>query len=441
MKASVSVRTRILGTVIIFAFALFLLVQYQYEVKLKAILNTTERSKYETVANTVLPVLAVNTAFDLAEENRQYMTELVQQNPDLVRIILKSERMATIDTKVAEPPEGPMIRLHKILPDPQGGRALGEVTFVFTSRVLQMTEHEHRTFIISFILVAGLLLLLLIVILHYAMRPIYILLNWIRDFDPKTDDMSTMPAACCEEVQMIEDSMQQMFERIRHYTAELDALNRNLDEKVRERTDELSWTNAQLQEEIRIREAAEQALKSANERLTALSRLDVLTGIANRRSFQEHLTEHWSICVREGIPLSLVICDIDHFKRVNDTYGHPAGDVVIRAIAGILGSEIKRATDLVARYGGEEFAIILFNTGYEDAFDLVKRLQQKVWKMGSLPPPAESVSGVTLSFGFCSLIPGPHDSIARCISAADEALYRAKKAGRNRIVYGTCDKE
>lgn len=433
-----SVRTRILGTVIVFALALFLLVQYQYEVKLKVILNTTEQSKYETVADTVLPILAVNTAFELEHENRQYIAELVHQNPDLVRVILTADGMAMIDIGEQVAQHTTLIRLHKIVPDPQGGSALGEVTFVFTSRVLQMTEQEHRTFIISFVLVAGLLLLLLIIILHYAIRPIYVLLKWIHNFDPKTDDMSAMPEACCDEVRMIEEAMQQMFERIRHYTSELDELNRNLDEKVRERTDALTWTNAQLQEEIRIREAAEQALKGANERLTALSRLDVLTGIANRRSFQEHLNESWAVCVREQIPLSLIICDIDHFKRVNDTYGHPAGDVVIRSIAEILGSEIKRASDLVARYGGEEFAVILFDTGYADAEALVKRLQEKVWAMSPLPPPAEAVSGITLSFGFCSLVPGPHDSIAKCIAAADQALYRAKKAGRNRIVFGEC---
>ncbi|WP_345972925.1 diguanylate cyclase [Sulfurimonas diazotrophicus] len=439
MKASISVRVRILGTVVVFALVLFLLVQYQYEVKLKVILNAAEQSKYETVADTVLPVLAVNTAFELREENRQYMMELVEQNPDLVRIVLRTEQAGTIDAQVRQPPEGPEIRLQKVLPDPQGGSALGEVTFVFASRVLQMTEHEHRTFIVSFVLVAGALLMLLIVILHFAIRPLYVLLEWIQNFDPKTDDMSTMPEACCEEVRMIEESMQQMFERIRHYTSELDELNRHLDEKVRERTDELSWTNTQLQEEIRIRKAAEAALKSANERLKALSRLDVLTGIANRRSFQEHLTEHWSICVREHLPLSLIICDIDNFKRVNDTYGHPAGDVVIHTIAEILGSEIKRASDLVARYGGEEFAIILFNTGHEDALALVKRLQEKVWNMSELPSPAEAVRGVSLSFGYCSLVPGPADSISKCISAADEALYRAKKSGRNRIVYGGRD--
>jgi diguanylate cyclase (GGDEF)-like protein len=349
-------------------------------------------------------------------------------------VILYDKRGHKLITKQSAVKAASSIRLVKTLVDPQRSLKIGKAEFVFVNRVVQQAEKEQQAFVLRFIIASGLLLLLLLFMLTRAFKPLDTLMEWIRNFDPKVDDISSMPDADCKEARTIEGSMVQMFERIRHYTSELDSLNRHLDEKVRQRTDALSEANAQLKEEVRIREAAENALKAANMRLTELSRIDMLTGIANRRHFEEHLQESWSVCVRERIPISLIICDIDHFKRVNDTYGHPAGDVVIKYVARTLKEEIKRASDMVARYGGEEFAIILFDTTLEDALSVLKTLQRKVSSIGTYPSPAEGVGTVTLSFGVCSHMPSPSDSAEKCVSAADRALYQAKEAGRDRIM-------
>lgn len=440
MKRLYTVRSRVLGAVFLFALILFFLVQFQYQYKIKGILESSEREKYETVMNTVLPIFAVNIAFELGEENRRFVADLVSGNPDLVSLkLFDTGDRELAGTQQRREYTQSRITVVKELVDPQSGVQLGRAEFIFANRALQMTETEHTAFLFRYILVAGVLLLLLLFILYRAFRPLNELLGWIRGFDPKTDTIETMPVSHCVETRMIEESMRQMFGRIRHYTGELDRLNRQLDEKVRRRTEDLSSANLQLKEEIRTREAAQAALKSANRRLTELSRIDMLTGIANRRYFEEHLHDRWSVCSREHIPITLVICDIDHFKQVNDTYGHPAGDVVIRTVAETLKAEVKRASDLVARYGGEEFAIILFDTKLEDALVLIKRIQEKIRSLPGFSHPAEAVSGITLSFGICSHVPLPEDRLERCVIAADRALYRAKDAGRDRIIFVSYD--
>jgi two-component system, cell cycle response regulator len=154
-----------------------------------------------------------------------------------------------------------------------------------------------------------------------------------------------------------------------------------------------------------------------------LAKFDALTGLANRRVFEAALHREIARAKRTGLPLSLVVLDVDHFKRVNDTYGHQSGDEVLRHVGEALG-HVGRETDLVARYGGEEFAVILPDTGLAEATKVAERLRAAVAAFPGLVP-------VTASAGV-AVLPGNANEAAELIQAADEALYESKRTGRDR---------
>lgn len=177
-----------------------------------------------------------------------------------------------------------------------------------------------------------------------------------------------------------------------------------------------------------------ETLRDANTSLNLLANLDELTQISNRRLFDLHFNLHWQQLGRSNTFLSVLLCDVDFFKRFNDTYGHLAGDRCLKQVAGIIEKSLKRDGDLVARYGGEEFGIILPNTGKEGAITIAERICQAV---RSLEIPHEgSIHGrVTISVGVAWIIPSPHVLPGQLLKAADEALYLAKHDGRDRFSY------
>ncbi len=171
-------------------------------------------------------------------------------------------------------------------------------------------------------------------------------------------------------------------------------------------------------------------LAHSHEQIRQLSITDPLTGIANRRAFQRAFTAMYERARRRSGSFSLIICDIDLFKRVNDTYGHPFGDQVIQQVAGQL-NDVVRTGDLAARIGGEEFTILLEDTGLSGALDVAERLRKKVEKLG-LFFQGEAVP-VTISAGVAAF-PQNTDQQEKLFNYADQALYHAKEGGRNRSV-------
>ena len=177
-----------------------------------------------------------------------------------------------------------------------------------------------------------------------------------------------------------------------------------------------------------------QQLEEANRVLEQLSIVDSLTQIANRRKFDSYLAAEWKRSLREQTPLSLILCDIDHFKLYNDTYGHQQGDRCLKQVAEAISKVFKRPADLVARYGGEEFAIILPNTPLKGAEYLA---QQVRWRINALKIPhiaSDSDLYLTLSLGVSCYIPELKNDFGVLVAAADRSLYRAKELGRNRVV-------
>jgi diguanylate cyclase (GGDEF)-like protein len=170
------------------------------------------------------------------------------------------------------------------------------------------------------------------------------------------------------------------------------------------------------------------------QRLAQTALQDGLTGIHNRRRFDDHLQRLWAQCVRERRPVALLLVDIDHFKPFNDRYGHQAGDEAMKAVASTLARFARRPLDLAARYGGEEFALILFDAKREHAERIGADLMEAVRRL-EIPHAASGAAPVlTISIGIASIAPVARRSWAGLIQLADQALYAAKDGGRNRAV-------
>ncbi|MDM8523824.1 diguanylate cyclase [Desulfococcaceae bacterium HSG8] len=189
-----------------------------------------------------------------------------------------------------------------------------------------------------------------------------------------------------------------------------------------------------IKDDITRLKQTQDALLKANQELERLASADGLTQIANRRRFDEYLQQEWNRQVREQLPLSLILCDIDFFKNYNDTYGHPAGDDCLYRIAQAIDGAARRPADLAARYGGEEFVMVLPNTDAEGATEVAGSIQDAVSRL-NIPHAASSVSScITLSIGVSCTIPMGTGSPDMLINAADQALYEVKKQGRNAIL-------
>lgn len=175
------------------------------------------------------------------------------------------------------------------------------------------------------------------------------------------------------------------------------------------------------------------SLRALNDQLTALSVTDALTGLANRRAFDAHLTRALALHARSGLNVTLIMLDIDHFKRYNDALGHPAGDECLREVATLLRDCTPRRTDLTARYGGEEFALLLLDTDLAGGLTVARRVVSALTAR-RLPHPGSPLGFVTVSLGVACTADTPDLPLAE---AADQALYRAKQAGRHRALAWT----
>jgi len=177
-------------------------------------------------------------------------------------------------------------------------------------------------------------------------------------------------------------------------------------------------------------------LDTANQELKRLTSLDGLTGIANRRHFDEVLEREWRRAMRQGEELSILMCDIDYFKAYNDTVGHQKGDDCLRQVAEALTATLDRGGDLLARYGGEEFIAVLPGTSLSGASFIAAQMRKAIIAL-DIPHPESPFGHVTASFGIASAVAMPETEPKDIVGAADSALYKAKRNGRNRVFQTT----
>ena len=189
----------------------------------------------------------------------------------------------------------------------------------------------------------------------------------------------------------------------------------------------------QRDDAFRSLQESQRQLEELNVQLLHLSLRDGLTGVANRRHFNEHMEIEWRRMRREGSPLSVIMIDIDFFKLYNDSLGHIPGDECLKRVAEVLRNTLKRPADLLARFGGEEFVAMLPGTPAEGAAKVAEMMRVAVEEAGIEHPGSKISRCVTVSLGVASTVPDGSGSPDDLIRAADQALYKAKHAGRNRI--------
>jgi len=197
--------------------------------------------------------------------------------------------------------------------------------------------------------------------------------------------------------------------------------------KAESRLADLNERNCELEALVKART---DALERAVDRLKLESNTDWLTGVSNRRNFERMLTQEWNRAIRTGLPLGLILLDVDHFKRFNDRYGHQAGDDSLRALARALTRTARRAGELVARYGGEEFVVLLPNATVRDALRVACQIQHGVWSL-SIQNPDTAPGIVTVSLGVACVTVSNDINSDDLLRRADVVLYRAKRSGRN----------
>ncbi len=230
----------------------------------------------------------------------------------------------------------------------------------------------------------------------------------------------------------VEEFVQVTKDHVNEVKLSLKSMDKKDEEKIfHEDIAALRQKNKQLEEQAKQTEnkVREQAKIIAD--LRAKVRIDGLTGLLNRRALENDLQKELSKVKRYHYPLSLIMCDIDHFKRINDTYGHGIGDKVLRNLA-LIWKKSVRETDSVYRYGGEEFMIIAPHTSKEDSFKLAERLRKKVSTYKFVVEPPDKFITITVSLGVTQM--QPEESVQELIDRVDKALYKAKKGGRNRTV-------
>jgi diguanylate cyclase (GGDEF)-like protein len=184
---------------------------------------------------------------------------------------------------------------------------------------------------------------------------------------------------------------------------------------------------------VRARVRSQLTIKRQADAMRELSMTDGLTGMANRRHFNDRLAAEWRRCARAGVPLSLIMIDIDHFKLYNDRYGHQAGDVCLQQVSAAMKRCAARPQDLLARYGGEEFILLLPQEGPEGVAAVAQRIQDEVRKLALPHEASPTAATVTISMGLATAMPPlePQDANT-LIRSADGNLYRAKQTGRDR---------
>lgn len=189
----------------------------------------------------------------------------------------------------------------------------------------------------------------------------------------------------------------------------------------------------ELDAKNRTLQSLSEQLELANQQLEELVTIDGLTQVNNRRCFDETFLSEWNRLCRENHPLSLIMCDVDHFKAFNDTYGHQAGDVCLRKVAQAIAKVAKRPADCVARYGGEEFAIVLPNTDLDGAIQVAEAIRSTIHNLEIPHRLSSTGNNVTASLGVASQVPDENVAPSILIEAADRALYVAKEQGRDRV--------
>lgn len=414
-----SIELKMIIGAILFAVVLVGVERYQITDNIVQQFIESKKSKNRLLINTIAPVIALNLSLGLDDANIEYLSKIIKQNPDLLSFTMIDTDGKTLFTyskkqilKHQENIEGAHY-LHQLIKDPVTDENIAMVSLHFDDHEYQTMLQRNNEATFRLFLILFLFLIAFILYIKSQFRFLGALTESVLKYDPQINNLNLIKSSRTDEVGIIHNAIIKMVEKINFYSRDLEDLNQSLEEKIRERTQELEKVNLQLQE---------------------LSLTDTLSNLPNRRYLENHLEDIRELSKRKKVVTSIIMCDIDYFKLVNDKYGHVVGDFVLREIAIQLKMSLKRSSDFIARYGGEEFIIVLYDTDIESAQKLCYEIQMNLKKINRLKYQNILLDPITLSFGIASNSANKEMSSEDLINFADQALYQAKKTGRDRFV-------
>lgn len=417
-----SLELKIIIYVVVFGLFLIGFQRYYLSTTTQKEFASSKQSKNALLIDTITPVVTLNMALGLDAANKEYLDEIASKNSDIKHLEIRATGNAAVYAFTRYPATLDPSKRNRLnfcsrkITDPYSHGVLGELTIDFFENDLLKMQQSYRNMALFTLGVSLLAIILFLLLLKQEFRRLKQLSEDVLSYDPATRAFPVEPSTINDEVGIIQNAIIKMVSKLNSYAHELDENNRLLEEKVRSRT---------------------RALEIANERLEALSTTDTLTGLPNRRHFEQQYVQIWELAKRNRLKLSVVICDIDFFKQINDTYGHLVGDIVLKKIAELLRSTTKRSTDYMARIGGEEFILILPDADDMHASEFCEKIRHRMQQMRIVVDEETILEDITFSFGICTVVPEesilPKDALKR----ADDALYEAKEGGRNRAVVYT----
>ncbi len=374
----------------------------------------SQESKNKLLLDTISPILSLNISLGLDESNKEFLEQIIKKNSDLAFLELLDKNNKTIYRFVIGSKEivkEAVPTLHaKELTDSITSENLGHITILFSDAELMELKKQNRITTLEIMATVIILLVFFILFIRREFKDLKILSKEVLKYDPKLNNCFLAPSKRTDEVGIVHNAIISMVSKINSYTKTLDEMNLSLDTKVKERTKEL---------------------EEANKKLELLSTIDPLTQVANRRYFEDRLKEIWVLSIRKNLSVSLIMCDIDYFKDVNDKYGHQVGDEVLKGIAQTIKTSLRRSTDFLARYGGEEFIILMYDTDMDEAMNICEKIQQNIRSVDGYVFQDIKTEPITMSFGVSSTIPKKDSDYENLIKSADIALYKAKENGRD----------
>ena len=416
---NIRIEIKIIISVVFFTLFLAGLQRYEITQNISEQFITSKKDKNTLLLNTIAPVLGLNLSLCLNDANKEYLDQIINQNSDMEGLTLTTLDGKTIYRYFKDPNKKikkdccEMDLSTKSIIDPVTGEILATAYAHFDDHEYQMMLKNNRSTTYKFFTITLVLLALFLIFLNREFRFLKELTRNVLQYDPVKNNFPLQKSTRVDEVGIIHNAIITMVEKIHSHSKLLDTVNHSLELKVQERTQELEEVNKQLIE---------------------LSLTDPLTKLSNRRAFETYYQDIYQLGQRNEKEISLIMCDIDHFKQINDTHGHVAGDQVLRELSIIMKDSLKRGSDFIARYGGEEFIIILYDTSSNDAKELCIKIQNNLKNMDNFESKWGEIGAITMIYGISSIIPDEKDKSEHLIASADMALYKAKNDGRNCII-------
>lgn len=416
---TIRIEIKIIFSVIFFTLFLVGLQRYEITQHISEQFISSKKDKNTLLLNTIAPVLGLNLSLGLNDANKEYLDQIVNQNSDMEGLTLTAPDGKAIYGYFKDPNKimnkncCAIGSSTKSIIDPVTGEILATANAHFDDHEYQMMLKKNQITTYKIFSITLVLLALFLIFLKREFRFLEELTRNVLQYDPALNNFPMQKSPRTDEVGIIHNAIITMVEKIHTHSAILDSINHSLELKIQERTQELQDANRELKE---------------------LTLTDPLTQLSNRRAFENYFNEIYQLAQRNRIEISVIMCDIDHFKQINDTHGHTAGDNVLRELSTIMKNSLNRSSDFIARYGGEEFVIILYDTHSNDAKELCIKIQNNIKNFDNFESNWGKVGTITMSYGVSSIIPNEKNNSENLIASADMALYKAKDEGRNRII-------